>query len=95
LLHEVGVIKRPLLGRISIRATFADDQSAEVREGDVRSAIAEAGSMTGYLVGSVAPNREPGFPAARRTGRPHHRGRPARPAHAGRPTHPSTTTDRG
>jgi uncharacterized membrane protein len=53
-LHEVGVVKRPLLGRISIRATFADDQAAEVREGDVRSAVAEAGSMTGYLVGSLA-----------------------------------------
>jgi uncharacterized membrane protein len=52
-LHEVGVVKRPLLGRISIRATFADDQTAEVREGDVKSAVAEAGSMTGYLVGSL------------------------------------------
>ncbi len=52
-LHEVGVVKRPLLGRISIRATFADDRTAEVREGDIRSAVAEAGSMTGYLVGSL------------------------------------------
>jgi uncharacterized membrane protein len=52
-LHEVGVVKRPLLGRISIRVTFADDQTAEVREGDIRSAVAEAGSMTGYLVGSL------------------------------------------
>ena len=52
-LHEVGVVKRPLLGRISIRATFADDQATEVRQGDIRSAVAEAGSMTGYLVGSL------------------------------------------
>ncbi len=52
-LHEVGVVKRPLLGRISIRATFADDKATEVREGDIRSAVAEAGSMTGYLVGSL------------------------------------------
>ncbi len=52
-LHEVGVVRRPLLGRISVRATFADDQATEVREGDIRSAVAEAGSMTGYLVGSL------------------------------------------
>ncbi len=52
-LHEVGVVKRPLLGRISIRATFADDRTAELREGDIRSAVAEDGSMTGYLVGSL------------------------------------------
>jgi uncharacterized membrane protein len=51
-LHEIGVIKRPLIGRISIRATYGD--SSEVREGDVASKLAEAGKWTGYLVGSLA-----------------------------------------
>jgi uncharacterized membrane protein len=51
-LHEVGVIKRPLIGRISIRATYSD--SPEVREGDIASRLADAGKWTGYLVGSLA-----------------------------------------
>jgi hypothetical protein len=48
----VGVIKRPYLGRISIRATFAE--SPEIREGDIASVLEEAGKWTGYLVGSLA-----------------------------------------
>ena len=52
-LHEVGVVKRPLLGRISIRATFTDDQETEVREGDLAAKVANAGGMTGYLIGSL------------------------------------------
>jgi len=51
-LYDVGVIKRPLLGRMSIRATFADEPAA--KEGDVKAKFADAGSMTGYLVGSLA-----------------------------------------
>jgi uncharacterized membrane protein len=52
-LHEVGVVKRPLLGRISIRATFTDDQATEVRQGELAAKIADAGGMTGYLIGSL------------------------------------------
>jgi uncharacterized membrane protein len=52
-LHDVGVVKRPLLGRISIRATFTDEQPVEVKQGDVAKKIAEAGSMTGYALGSL------------------------------------------
>jgi uncharacterized membrane protein len=52
-LHDVGVVRRPLLGRISIRATYADDQTAEVRQGDIAAEIAKVGSMTGYLLGSL------------------------------------------
>src|SRR5262249_41177509 len=52
-LHEAGVVKRPLLGRISIRATFTDDQAIEIKQGDLSSAAADAGAMTGYLVGSL------------------------------------------
>jgi hypothetical protein len=51
-LHEVGVIKRPILGRISIRATYADP--SEIKEGDVAAKLADAGKWTGYLVGSIA-----------------------------------------
>jgi uncharacterized membrane protein len=51
-LHEVGIIKRPLVGRISIRATYSE--SPEIREGDIASKLAEAGKWTGYLVGSLA-----------------------------------------
>lgn len=51
-LHEVGIIKRPLVGRISIRATYAD--SPEIREGDIAAKLAEAGKWTGYLVGGLA-----------------------------------------
>jgi hypothetical protein len=51
-LHEVGVIKRPLIGRISIRATYADP--SDIREGDIAHQLAEAGKWTGYLVGSLA-----------------------------------------
>src|SRR6266496_3136397 len=52
-MHEVGVVRRPLVGRISIRATFADDQATEVRQGDLASEITDVGSMTGYLIGSL------------------------------------------
>jgi len=52
-LYDVGVVRRPLLGRMSIRATFTDEPPA-LREGDVKAKFADAGSMTGYLVGSLA-----------------------------------------
>jgi len=51
-LYDVGVVRRPLLGRMSIRATFADEPPA--KEGDVKAKFADAGAMTGYLVGSLA-----------------------------------------
>jgi len=51
-LYDVGVVRRPLLGRMSIRATFADE--APTKEGDVKAKFADAGAMTGYLVGSLA-----------------------------------------
>jgi uncharacterized membrane protein len=53
-LHEVGVVRRPLLGKISIRATFADDdQPTEIRQGDLAANTMDAGTMTGYLIGSL------------------------------------------
>jgi len=52
-LHEVGVVRRPRLGRISIRATFTDDQDTEVKQGDIAGRIADMGGMTGHLIGSL------------------------------------------
>ena len=53
-LYDVGVVRRPLLGRMSIRATFLDEPAAKLKEGDVKAKFADAGAMTGYLVGSLA-----------------------------------------
>jgi uncharacterized membrane protein len=49
-LQEVGVVTRPTIGRITIRATYAD---APVKEGDIASKVADAGGMTGYFIGSI------------------------------------------
>lgn len=52
-LHEVGVVSRPLIGRISIRATYEDEPAAEVMQGDIASKMSDVGTMTGYLIGSL------------------------------------------
>jgi len=52
-LHEVAVVKRPLVGRISIRATFGDEEVGEIKQGDIAAQLKEAGAWTGYLVGSL------------------------------------------
>ena len=52
-LYDVGVVRRPLLGKMSIRATYADE-APKLKEGDVKAKFADAGAMTGYLVGSLA-----------------------------------------
>jgi uncharacterized membrane protein len=50
-LHQVGAVKRPLLGKISISATY--DEPTEVRQGDLASRVEDAGALTGYLIGSL------------------------------------------
>jgi uncharacterized membrane protein len=52
-LHEVGVVKRPLLGKISISATYDDEQRTDVRQGDLEAQVESVGAMTGYLIGSL------------------------------------------
>jgi uncharacterized membrane protein len=56
-LYEVAVVKRPPIGRISIRATFGDVETgqvrAEVRQGDIAATLKNAGGWTGYLAGSL------------------------------------------
>jgi uncharacterized membrane protein len=51
-LHEVGVVRRPLIGKISISATYEDD-STDVKQGEIASDVEDAGAMTGYLIGSL------------------------------------------
>jgi uncharacterized membrane protein len=51
-LHDVGVVSRPLLGKISISATY-DDEAAEIEQGELASTVESAGAMTGYLIGSL------------------------------------------
>jgi len=51
-LHQVAVVRRPVIGKISISATY-DDEPSEVKQGDLASDIEEAGAMTGYLIGSL------------------------------------------
>jgi uncharacterized membrane protein len=48
-LHEVGIVARPLVGRVTIRGTFLD-QAFTYREGDITSAASSAGEMTGYVL---------------------------------------------
>lgn len=53
-LHDVAVVRRPVLGKISIRVAFADDeQPVELKQGDLGSRSVDAGAMTGYLIGSL------------------------------------------
>jgi len=53
-LHDVAVVRRPLIGKISIRVTFEDgDKPIEIKRGDLASEGLDAGAMTGYLVGSL------------------------------------------
>jgi uncharacterized membrane protein len=55
--QEIAVVRRPLLGRISIRARLGGyapgGENGEVREGDLAKKAAELGGLTGYLVGSL------------------------------------------
>ncbi len=52
-LHEVGVVSRPLLGRLRISASFPEGTKT-FREGDLATAASDLGVYTGYLVSSLA-----------------------------------------
>lgn len=49
-LYDVGVIARPLIGRVRIVATFPDGNSTTFREGDLTKAVGELGAHTGYYL---------------------------------------------
>jgi uncharacterized membrane protein len=52
-LHEVGVVARPLIGRLRIAASFPEGKKT-YRESDVASALADVGAYTGYFVSVLA-----------------------------------------
>jgi hypothetical protein len=49
-LYDVGVIARPLIGRVRIGATFPDGDSVKFHEGDLSKAAGELGAHTGYYL---------------------------------------------
>src|SRR5215469_12315484 len=52
-LYDVGVIARPLIGRVRIGATFPDGNSTTFREGDLTKAVGELGAYTGYYLAQL------------------------------------------
>jgi uncharacterized membrane protein len=53
-LLDVGVVARPLIGRVRFGLTFPDGNSKTLREGDLADAVAEMGGLTGYYLSSLA-----------------------------------------
>jgi uncharacterized membrane protein len=52
-LHEVGVVSRPLIGRLRIAASFPEGTKT-YRESDLANAVADLGAYTGYFVSALA-----------------------------------------
>jgi uncharacterized membrane protein len=52
-LHEIGIISRPLVGRLRISASFPEGKKT-YRESDLTSAIADMGAYTGLFVSAFA-----------------------------------------
>jgi hypothetical protein len=53
-LHEVGVVSRPILGRLTIRASYPEGKEGVYREGDLARKAGGYGAYTGYLLGALA-----------------------------------------
>ena len=53
-LHEVGVVSRPMLGRLTIRASYPENKEAVYREGDIARKDGDTAAYTGYLLGALA-----------------------------------------
>jgi hypothetical protein len=53
-LHDVGMIARPLVGRVRVGASFPDGKSKTFHEGDLADAVADLGGVTGYFVSALA-----------------------------------------
>ena len=67
-LYDVGVIARPLIGRVRIGATFPDGNSVTFREGDLAKSGAELGAYTGYYLTQLLGLHESKIGAAARGG---------------------------
>ena len=52
-LHEVGVVSRPLIGRLRISASFPEGKTT-YRESDLAKAVGDLGTYTGYFVSTLA-----------------------------------------
>jgi uncharacterized membrane protein len=53
-LHDIGMISRPLIGRVRMAASFPDGKSKTYRESDLANAVADLGAYTGYFVSALA-----------------------------------------
>ena len=53
-LHEVGMVSRPLIGRLRIAASFPEGETKTYRESDMADAVANMGGFTGYFVSALA-----------------------------------------
>jgi hypothetical protein len=52
-LHEVGMVARPLVGRVRIGVTFPDGKSPTFHEGDLADAALNQGAYTGYYLSAL------------------------------------------
>jgi uncharacterized membrane protein len=53
-LHEIGVVSRPLVGRVKVSTSFPDGKSKIFREGELADAVSQMGGLTGYFVSLLA-----------------------------------------
>ena len=53
-LYDIGVLSRPLVGRVRVSASFPDGKSKTFHEGDLADAVADLGAYTGYFVSALA-----------------------------------------
>jgi uncharacterized membrane protein len=53
-LHEIGVVSRPLIGRVKVTAAFPDGKSKIFREGDLADLASDMGGVTGYFLSLLA-----------------------------------------
>ena len=67
-LYDVGVIARPLIGRVRIGASFPDGNSVTFREGDLAKAGGELGAYTGYYLTQLVALHESRLGAAAKGG---------------------------
>jgi hypothetical protein len=52
-LHEVGVISRPVVGRLTIHASFPENKEAVYREGDLSQRAGDISAYTAFMLGAV------------------------------------------
>jgi uncharacterized membrane protein len=60
-LHDIGVIARPLLGRVRVAMSFPDGKSQTLHEGDLADAASDFGGLSGYFLSALAGPLGPMF----------------------------------